>query len=239
MAITPNTTTSGLSSLPSNIMTAAQYKAQQDAAALKSSSSGMGQAAFLTLFTTQLKNQDPLEPVKNEAFVAQLAQFSQLEATTAMKTSMESMVSSMSSDRMLGASSLIGRTVSVPDGPVTVTDTTVSQGVVNLPTGADGIQLQVYDAQGILVRTQIIGAQAAGNATLSWDGMTDGGSPAPNGTYRYVANVNSSGKITNPTVNTLARVNSVSSAGTSDGTLLLEVDGGKTISLADVKRVGF
>ena len=70
-----DTTTSGLSSLPSNIMTSAQYKAQQDAAAAKSSSSGMGQAAFLTLFTTQLKNQDPLEPVKNEAFVAQLAQF--------------------------------------------------------------------------------------------------------------------------------------------------------------------
>jgi flagellar basal-body rod modification protein FlgD len=232
-------TTSSLSSVPSNVLTSAQYKAQQDAAKAAASSSSMGQSAFLTLFTTQLKNQDPLDPVKNEAFVAQLAQFSQLEATTAMKTSMENMASSMSSDRMLGASSLIGRTVSVPDGPVTVTDTTVSQGVVSLPTGADGIQLQVYDAQGILVRTQIIGAQAAGDATLSWDGMTDGGSPAPNGTYRYVANVNSGGKVTKPTVSTLARVNSVTSAGTSDGTLLLEVDGGKTISLADVKRVAY
>jgi flagellar basal-body rod modification protein FlgD len=47
-------------------------------------SSGMGQKDFLTLFTTQLKCQDPLDPVKNEAFVAQLAQFSQLEATTTM-----------------------------------------------------------------------------------------------------------------------------------------------------------
>lgn len=232
-------TTSTLGSVPSNVLTSAQYKAQQEAAKNASSNTSMGQAAFLTLFTTQLKNQDPLDPVKNEAFVAQLAQFSQLEATTAMKTSMENMASSMSSDRMLGASSLIGRTVSVPDGPVTVTDTTVSQGVVNLPTGADGIQLQVYDSQGILIRTQIIGPQAAGDATLSWDGMTDGGSAAPNGTYRYVATVNSSGKVTKPTVSTLARVNSVTSAGTSDGTLLLEVDGGKTISLANVKRVGY
>ena len=38
--------------------------------------------AFLKLFTTQLQNQDPLDPVKNEAFIAQLAQFSTLEATT-------------------------------------------------------------------------------------------------------------------------------------------------------------
>ena len=42
------------------------------------------QAEFLTLFTTQLQNQNPLDPVKNEAFVAQLAQFSQFEATTKM-----------------------------------------------------------------------------------------------------------------------------------------------------------
>jgi len=228
-------TTASLSSLPSNIKTTAQYKAEKDLTPQKTT---MGQSEFLTLFTTQLKNQDPTDPVKNEAFVAQLAQFSQLEATTSMKTSMESLVGSMSNDRMLGAASLIGKSVSVPDGPVTVTDNTVSQGTINLPTGADGIRLQVFDNQGQLVRTQIIGAQPVGDTTLAWDGMNDTGAAAPNGTYRYVATVNRAGKITTPTVNTLATVRSVSSAGTADGTLLLEVDGGKSISIADVKRVG-
>jgi flagellar basal-body rod modification protein FlgD len=228
-------TTSSLSSLPSNIKTTAQYKAEKDLTPQKTS---MGQSEFLTLFTTQLKNQDPTDPVKNEAFVAQLAQFSQLEASVAMKTSMESLVGSMKNDRMLGAASLIGKSVSVPDGPVTVTDNTVSQGTINLPTGADGIRLQVFSDQGQLVRTQIIGAQPVGDTTLAWDGMNDSGAAAPNGTYRYVATVNRAGKITTPTVNTLATVRSVSSAGTADGTLLLEVDGGKSISIADVKRVG-
>jgi flagellar basal-body rod modification protein FlgD len=231
-------TTSSLSSVPSNVLTSAQYKAQQDAAKASSSGATMGQSAFLKLFTTQLTNQDPTDPVKNEAFVAQLAQFSQLEATTAMKTSMESMVSTMSGDRMLGAASLIGKTVSVPDGPVTVTDTTVAQGVINLPSGADGIRLQVFNDKGVLVRSQIIGAQPVGDFTLAWDGMTDGGATAPNGTYRYVATVNSAGKTTTPTVNTFATVRSVASSATGDGTLLLEVDGGKTVNLADVKRVG-
>ena len=229
-------TTASLSSMPSNILTTAQYKAQKDATPQKTT---MGQSEFLTLFTTQLKNQDPTDPVKNEAFVAQLAQFSQLEASVAMKNSMENLVASMSNDRMLGAASLIGKSVSIPDGPVTVTDTTVSQGVINLPTGADGIRVQVFNDKGALVRNMIMGPQPVGDTTLAWDGMTDSGSAAPNGTYRYVATVNRNGSITTPTVNTLATVRSVSSAGTTDGTLLLEVDGGKSISLADVKRVGY
>jgi flagellar basal-body rod modification protein FlgD len=223
-----------LSSLPSNILTTAQYNAQKAATPQKTT---MGQSEFLTLFTTQLKNQDPTDPVKNEAFVAQLAQLSQLEATTAMKTSMEGLVSSMSNDRMLGAASLMGKQIPVADGPVQVTDTSVSQGTINLPAGADGIQLQVFNDKGVLVRTQIMGAQAPGDVTLAWDGMTDGGTAAANGTYRYVATVNSKGNMSKPTVNTYATVTGVSSAGTSDGAMLLEVTGGKTVNLADVKRI--
>ena len=229
-------TNASLSSMPSGIKTTTQYKAEK---ALTPQNTSMGQTEFLTLFTTQLKNQDPTDPVKNEAFVAQLAQFSQLEASVAMKTSMESLVSSMSNDRMLGAASLIGKSVSIPDGPVTVTDTTVSQGTINVPTGADGIRVQVFNDQGQLVRTQIMGAQPVGDVTLEWDGITDAGAAAPNGIYRYVASVNRAGNITTPTVNTLATVRSVTSAGTVDGTLMLGVDGGKSISLANVKRVGY
>ena len=107
-------TKASLSAMPSNIMTTAQHKAEK---AMTPQNTNMGQAEFLTLFTTQLKNQDPTDPVKNEAFVAQLAQFSQLEASVAMKNSMENLVGSMSNDRMLGAASLIGKAVSIPAGP--------------------------------------------------------------------------------------------------------------------------
>ena len=222
------------SSSISGVMTTAQYNAQK---AATPQSTSMGQTEFLTLFTTQLKNQDPTDPVKNEAFVAQLAQFSQLEATTSMKTSMEGLVSSMSNDRMLGAASLMGKQVAVPDGPVEVTNTTVAQGTINVPAGADGIQLQVFNDKGILVRSQIMGAQPPGDVTLAWDGMTDGGTAAANGTYRYVATVNSKGVMSKPTVNTYATVTGVKSAGTADGAMLLEVAGGKTVNLADVKRI--
>jgi Flagellar hook capping protein len=51
--------------------------------------------AFLTLLTTQLQNQNPLDPMKNEAFVAQLAQFSQLEGITNMSTSLDEVANVM------------------------------------------------------------------------------------------------------------------------------------------------
>ena len=228
--------TTATSTLPSGIVKYEDYQAQQKSTP---TNTNMGQTEFLTLFTTQLKNQNPLDPVKNEAFVAQLAQFSQLEATTAMKTSMQNLVSSLANDRLLGATSLIGKTVGVPDGPVMVTDTTVSQGVVNAPTGADGIKVQIFNDKGILVRTQIMGAQPPGDVTISWDGTNDGGTTVPNGAYRYVASVNSNGTVTKSTVNTYAQVTGVSSAATADGTMLLEVAGGKTVNLADVKRISY
>lgn len=230
--------TSSLSSVPSGVMTSAQYKAQQEAAAAAKGNS-MGQTEFLTLFTTQLKNQDPLDPVKNEAFVAQLAQFSQLEASTAMRNSMDTLVSSMSNQRIFNATSLIGKTVAVPDGPVEVTDTTVSQGIINLPVGADGMKVDVYNDKGSVVRSFIMGAQTPGDVTIAWDGMDNAGNPVANGTYRYVVTANSRGEQSKPTVSTYAAVQGVTSAGTTDGTLLLEVAGGKTVNLADVKRVGY
>ena len=124
----------------------------------------------------------------------------QLEATTAMRSSMDGLVSTLSNQRFYNATSLIGKTVAVPDGPVTVTDTSVSQGVFNLPAGADGIQVQVYNDKGVLVRNLIMGSQPPGDVTIAWDGKDMAGNNAPNGIYRYVATANSKGQQSTPTV---------------------------------------
>ena len=100
------------SSLLKNV---SRYEDVKEAA--KKTKEEMGKQEFLTLFTAQLQNQNPLEPVKNEAFVAQLAQFSQLEALTNMQGSLDKFVTSMSGERMLNSASLIGKKVSVADTP--------------------------------------------------------------------------------------------------------------------------
>jgi flagellar basal-body rod modification protein FlgD len=230
------TATPAKAPLPSGIVSYEDYIAKNK---VKAPSNTMDQGAFLTLFTTQLKNQNPLDPVKNEAFVAQLAQFSQLEATTSMKTSMEAMVQSLQGDKMLAGAAMIGRKVAVPNGPLVLLGGQPIDATVDLPTGADGVQMQITDEKGQVVRKQIFGAQAVGAMKLTWDGLNDGGAAMPDGTYTMQVLANAQGKAIQPVVNTLATVRSVSSAGTGDNTWLLEVDGGKTVSMAEVKRIAY
>ncbi len=230
------TATTNKPPLPSGIVSYEDYIAKNK---VKAPSNTMDQGAFLTLFTTQLKNQNPLDPVKNEAFVAQLAQFSQLEATNSMKTSMQAMVDSLQGDKMLAGAAMIGRKVAVPNGPLMLMGGQPIDASVDLPTGADGVQMQIMDEKGQIVRKQIFGAQMVGPMKLSWDGMNDSGATMPDGTYSMQVLVSAQGKALQPVVNTLATVRSVSSAGTADNTWLLEVDGGKSVSLTDVKRIAY
>jgi flagellar basal-body rod modification protein FlgD len=221
------------SNVPSSIKTTAGDA--QAAVTAKTGQASMGQSDFLTLFTTQLKNQDPTDPVKNEAFVAQLAQFSQLEATTNMATNMSNFTSAMASNQMTASAALIGTKVSVPDGPALLTNGQPVAATIALPNGADGVQLQVFDAKGILVNTETAGAQTAGDMTFAWDGKDDAGNALPDGNYRFVAKAVSQGKTITPTVSTLATITGVSQQ--ADKTMLLQVTGGKTIKLSDVTKI--
>ena len=225
----------------SKINAPAGLKTTADAAnealmAKSGTSASMGQKDFLTLFTTQLKCQDPLDPVKNEAFVAQLAQFSQLEATTSMDQTLKNYVESMAGERMMSSTSMIGKTVSVPDAPAVVQAGKPVQGFVTLPTGADGVKLQVFNDKGQQVVTQNLGSQKIGDMPLVWDGKSDTGAQVPDGFYTFRATVVSQGKTTTPSVNILSTVTGVNQQ--ADKTILLEVAGGKSVKLSDVQRIG-
>ena len=227
------TNPSWASAVPASIKTTAQ--AANDALTAATGQASMGQSDFLKLFTTQLNNQDPTDPVKNEAFVAQLAQFSQLEATTNMSTTLSGYVASQAGQQITSSASLIGAKVSVPDGPAQLTSGKPVEGVITLPTGADGVQFQVFDSKGILVNTQVLGAQTVGDLKWSWNGADDAGNALPDGVYSFKATAVSQGKTTNPTVSTMATVIGVSQA--ADKTVLLQILGGKTVKLADVNRI--
>ena len=218
---------------PAGLKTTAD--AANEALAAKESSS-MGQKDFLTLFTTQLKCQDPLDPVKNEAFVAQLAQFSQLEATTSMDQTLKTYVESMAGERMMSSTNMIGKTVAVDDAPAIIAGDKPAQGFVSLPNGAEGVKFQVYNDRGQLVATQIMGAQKMGDMPWTWDGSDDAGNKVADGNYFFKATVISQGKTTTPSVNVLSTVTGVNQA--IDKSIMLEVAGGKSVKLTDVQRIG-
>lgn len=77
-------------------------------AAAKTRTQDLGRDQFLLLLTTQLKHQDPLEPMKDREFVAQLAQFNALEQMILLNRSFESF---LTGNQIAQAGSLIGRTV--------------------------------------------------------------------------------------------------------------------------------
>jgi flagellar basal-body rod modification protein FlgD len=220
---------------PAGIKTTADA-ANEALIAKSGTSASMGQKDFLTLFTTQLKCQDPLDPVKNEAFVAQLAQFSQLEATTSMDQTLKNYVESMAGERMMSSTSMIGKSVSVADAPAVMQAGKSAQGFVSLPQGAEGVKLQVFNDKGQQVATQTLGPQPIGNMPWIWDGSGDSGAKVPDGNYFFKATIVSQGKTSNPSVNVLSTVIGVNQQ--ADKTILLEVAGGKSVKMSDVQRIG-
>ena len=183
-----------------------------------------------------MQNQNPLEPVKNEAFVAQLAQFSQLEATTNMSESLSQLVSSMKSDRMMGGAALVGRMVAAPDTPAVLSQGKPVQVVIDLPIGADKVSLTVLDAVGNTVRTGTLPGQKAGLASFTWDGKDDGGKVLPDGNYTITASATTAGKSAAVSVAPMTQVFSVSSIASSSDPVLDLANGGK-INFSQVLRV--
>lgn len=216
--------------LPAGIARLESSKATQPAEVL-------GRQDFLRLLTTQLQNQNPLEPIQNEAFVAQLAQFSTLEATVSMSDSLARLTESMNIDRVLGGASIVGKSVAAPGGQATLSAGSPLEGTVSLPAGADNLQVGVYSPAGVLVRTLTLGSQLPGDVRFSWDGVSDAGEQMAPGAYRLAAVAMTAGQAETVAVTTFARVKAVSLDPLTQS-MRFELDSGRTVGLSEVTKVG-
>ena len=126
----------------------------------------LDQNAFLKLLTTQLKTQDPFQPVDNTQMVAQMAQFSSVAGISEMNTSLKSMATDLAASRLGGAASWIGKSALVTsDVAVPLADGSYG-GEIALPADAKSVQLTLTDANGTVVDQQSFGATPKG--TLSF-----------------------------------------------------------------------
>ena len=92
----------------------------------------LGQAEFLRLMTTQLANQDPLQPIQDADFIAQMAQFGTVNGITELQSSFDTLASAMQSNQALQASVMVGRTVTTPSELNTLSDSGEMTGMINL-----------------------------------------------------------------------------------------------------------
>lgn len=199
-------------------------------AAATSGSEKLGKDQFLRLMVAQLKHQDPLDPSKNEEFLAQLAQFSSLEGITNLNDSVSAMAASMRSTVTSEASSLVGRSVLVP------TDQSLMQGDglvgnVNVTEATNDVVVEISNRSGASVARLSLGPQEeAGTARFVWDGTNSAGEAQPPGVYKVKAFSNSKGL----TVDLPEYVVSVSIG--KDG-MQLNLAGGTSVPVADVKEI--
>ena len=157
-----------------------------------SGSSELGKDAFLNLLVAQLQNQDPLDPQKNEAFVAQLAQFSSVEQLTNANDALGSLYLAMSSMNNASMTQLLGKEVTAY-GDTFHYDGEGSQTLAwEASAEAKGATLVVTDDSGKVVYTEDLGAISAGRGSIEWDGSTISGL-AEEGDYTFTVTATGEG----------------------------------------------
>ncbi len=174
-----------LMSAAGSVLSGVIQNAMASTGATEGTSQTLGKEDFLRLLTTQLRNQDPLNPLSNTEFVAQTAQFSSLEQLQNMNKTMEQLIAQLSSNGPVGAAALLGRVVAVNGSPVSLEAGEPVSLNYRLPASAASVAVQVQDEVGNLVRTIRLGQQGGGSHQISFDGLDDSGRPLASGTYTY------------------------------------------------------
>ncbi|HWI14193.1 MAG TPA: flagellar hook assembly protein FlgD [Burkholderiales bacterium] len=187
---------------------------------------------FLKLLVTQLKNQDPLNPMDNAQMTTQLAQISTVSGIEKLNGTLQSLAASFGATQALQATSMLGQGVLIPGSALTLQGGSAVGGVT-LSGPADKVIVSISDANGVLLDKVDIGPHPAGVANFSWDGSTDEGTAAE-GRYAFsVAAVRGDAKVeTSPLA--YGRVTAV--APSASGASVTVGDLG-TVALGDVKQI--
>ncbi|MBL8408176.1 MAG: flagellar hook assembly protein FlgD [Candidatus Accumulibacter sp.] len=149
-----------------------------------SSSSEEVQNRFLKLLVTQLKNQDPLNPLDNAAVTTQISQISTVTGIENLNATMQTLLSNFNDGQSMQAAGLLGKRVLVPGSRLALSDGEAGGGA-NLAGPADKVTLSILDAAGKVVQSRNLGAREAGSFSFTWDGQTDAGTAAPPGNYSF------------------------------------------------------
>ena len=139
---------------------------------------------FLTLLTTQLKNQNPLDPLDTNQFTQQLVQFAQVEQQMKSNDQLSTLVSLQTATQSTAALAYVGATVAVDGSNAKMTN---SQATWNLNvTKPATATVTITDSTGQTVYTGPV-AVSPGNQQFVWSGLGNNGKQWPDGTYTLSA----------------------------------------------------
>lgn len=184
---------------------------------------GLSQGDFLKLLLTQLQSQDPLKPLDNQEFAAQLATFNSLDQLMGINKKLETTQDLQLHLSQIEATALIGKDVQAKGDRVTLAAENEAAFPYTLDADASRVVITVKDSDGRLVRAVEAGSQKTGQQTVAWDGRDTGGTRVAPGQYTFaVTAVDSNGNKIGATTFLHGQVTSVNMSGSEPR---LEVNG--------------
>ena len=169
-------------------------------------------STFMTLLTTQLQNQDPLDPMKSNEFTQQLVAFTGVEQQIATNQNLEKLAQLTQLNNMAGASSYLSREAVVAGAQATLDGgDAVWEYQVSDPT--DSVTLNVLDSAGNIVYSQP-GNDKLGTHGFTWDGKASDGTQLSEGIFSLqVKATNDAGEQLNIPIYVTDRIVSVDTRG--------------------------
>jgi flagellar basal-body rod modification protein FlgD len=185
---------------------------------------------FLKLLVTQMKNQDPMEPMDASEFTNQLVQFAGIEQNIKSNTLLENISGNQTSGLLRESAAYVGQTVSIKSDKLVRGDaSTPSTFTYTNDKKYTNAKISILDNKGKLVRTLDSLSGEAGIKTITWDGKDTQGLPVPAGQYTLKAvGVTKTGNGPNDQTTTNLETTTkgvVNSAGVEGGKIKLNVNG--------------
>jgi len=190
--------------------------------------------SFLKLLTAQLQQQDPTAPMDSNAFVAQLAQFSSVEALENMGTKLDTISLGQANANQLAVPQMIGKEVLYQSSTLAVTSGKAATFSVGLGADAASGTATIMDANGKVVRAIPLGARSAGANAVTWDGTDAKGNPVPSGSYFVSVSAKSAAGVA---VSATTSVRGVVTGVSFDGSVPQLIVNGTTVKLANVTQI--
>ncbi len=191
--------------------------------------------AFLLLLVTQFKYQDPLNPMEDKEYIAQLSQFSSLEQLMNLNTSMGSLTAATQNQQMINATSYIGKDVAAYGTSISKEGEKVSTYRWAIGDTMASGSIEIYDQNNNIVSSYTLGTRSAGSYDFTWDGTDYTGAAAPDGVYNiYLSCKDAKGNVM--TTDSLID-GTVQGVVTEDGTTYLRLSDGRVVDLANVRQV--
>jgi flagellar basal-body rod modification protein FlgD len=191
--------------------------------------------AFMKLMLTQMKNQDPTNPLQSHEMAAQLASFTSLEQLQNINSTLEQLKRGQEPTANFQALGLIGKAVSGDSAQVTRSPGDKEHEFkFTLPEKASDVLVKIRNAEGDIIRTFNMKDLKAGANQLTWNGMDEHEMAAPAGEYQFFAEAKTtSGKKLALDTKFEGIISGVNY--TAQGPVMMV--GGKSIKLSDLKKI--